>query len=535
MPNLTAPEILKMRFGFEPNLADLDFDQLTALTTSEFNTLLSHYGEDNALKARYVVYKLLNKAEENFNSAVDMSHLGLNADLEKVQFKDVTFVNKFAFRSSTLQTEIEILKQCLKINAIDKKSLRNDFLCESINKASGALSSLDAQQRAAISNTISSSISIINGPPGSGKSKTINAIVSYLHFQQVCTISEIGILCSTNKAKSNYSDLACSVETVHKALVYNPYRNSFSKSTKNPLPYKFVLVDECSMLDSNTMLALLNAVGAETTIVLVGDGGQLGAVGVGDPFYDICKLGIVPLTKLTKSYRTNQEISLFIDNVRSNKKYDFSKTKSTHIIKSPSEENEYYLKLLKVLLRLQESGVNIVSEVQILAPLHNGLGSVNTINQMLHRTLTENSSSIDVGDKIIIGKTALNMFQGEQAVVTEISKFGGSIKVVNERNPDGVFIRSQSKPKLSHCLTIHESQGSEWTHGIVCISKKDLKWIGKRGLITAASRFKLSLTFFTDATEDDFVNLISNERTTLSSIFGYEPALVIEFLKKHQF
>lgn len=75
--------------------------------------------------------------------------------------------------------------------------------------------------------------------------------------------------------------------TLHRLLEYSPGRDIFRRNKKNPLEAKVVICDEASMIDLDMMHALVDALGEETRLILVGDADQLPPVGGGQPFRDL--------------------------------------------------------------------------------------------------------------------------------------------------------------------------------------------------------------------------------------------------------
>ena len=80
-----------------------------------------------------------------------------------------------------------------------------------------------------------------------------------------------------------------SPNTIHRLLRYVPESINFKHNKSNPLPYDVVVVDEASMLDVALFAKLLDAVGENTRIILLGDKNQLASVEAGSLFGDLCR------------------------------------------------------------------------------------------------------------------------------------------------------------------------------------------------------------------------------------------------------
>ena len=74
--------------------------------------------------------------------------------------------------------------------------------------------------------------------------------------------------------------------TLHRLLKRIPDSPYFRHNAQNPLPADVVVVDEASMVDLALMSKLMQAVRAETRVILVGDKDQLASVAAGSVLVD---------------------------------------------------------------------------------------------------------------------------------------------------------------------------------------------------------------------------------------------------------
>jgi exodeoxyribonuclease V alpha subunit len=102
------------------------------------------------------------------------------------------------------------------------------------------------------------------------------------------------------------------VSTIHRMLGVIPGESAFRHNRNNPLPCDVLVVDEASMIDLPLMARLLEALHADTRLILLGDRDQLASVEAGAVLSDICagsshgslQVGNRPsIISLTKSYR----------------------------------------------------------------------------------------------------------------------------------------------------------------------------------------------------------------------------------------
>jgi exodeoxyribonuclease V alpha subunit len=529
MSNTSSLDNIKSRLGFMPDLLASPYQDIAYLNQDEFNTALVGCSMPDVACARYEVAKSVERAISGHNIGARISSDTMNIIQRDAPTSGVTFVNDFALSTDIYQSELTFYKLLFTQHkkSVATTQAATNAITHVKNGFSDNIKKNDEQKNALI-NALQVSLSLITGGPGTGKSNTVKGIVRTYISHSVLPANQICLLTPTNCAKNIYSDAECRVSTIHKALGFNPFSLSYKYNSANPLPYQLVIVDEATMIGLDIFIALLSAIHPSARLVVVGDIDQFGPISLGDCFYDMVQLKCFASVNLNINYRSNAEINALAKAVKSNSAYSFAETNSTHLISAPADPRAYYEKLLKILLRLQEAGVSIIDDLQILAATNDNLGSKNEINQLVHSAITPNNHPIDIGDKIAIGKTAAAFFEGEHAQVIDVSETGNVFKVVNSRNPDGAFIKSPSRPTLSHCLTIHEAQGSQWSDGLICVQKKDLHWIGKRGLATAISRFMRSATIYTDASESELLSVTNAKRLTLAGAINYDIASLIK-------
>jgi len=79
--------------------------------------------------------------------------------------------------------------------------------------------------------------------------------------------------------------------TIHRLLEWQPASPTrFKHNCDRPLLADLVVVDECSMIDLAMLAKLLDAIGPETRVVMLGDANQLASVEAGTALSDICSL-----------------------------------------------------------------------------------------------------------------------------------------------------------------------------------------------------------------------------------------------------
>ncbi|MDP3464548.1 MAG: AAA family ATPase [Sulfuricurvum sp.] len=150
---------------------------------------------------------------------------------------------------------------------------------------------------------------LLVGYAGTGKSTTAKALLDLLNTRyernSIITCALSGIASQRIKERSGYESA-----TIQSLLV------KFEAHDK--MPYKVVLIDEASMINSLLFARLLAKIESDATIIIVGDDAQLPPIGAGSPLSDCISLHIAPIVTLTHIYRqrSDQAIALIANDVR---------------------------------------------------------------------------------------------------------------------------------------------------------------------------------------------------------------------------
>lgn len=179
--------------------------------------------------------------------------------------------------------------------------------------------------------------SVIAGYAGTGKTTLVKFLVAALetHFnikpqEDICYAAYTGKACQVLQKKGNKP-----VSTLHRLLwEFKPIgEKKFRRERIFPLPYKVVIVDECSMIDAE----ILSELGShhECHFIFLGDPGQLPPVlkdkEQGQTGYDLLQMPHIFLDEVMRQAQESEIIRLSMD-VREGKTIPFYKGTEVQVI-----------------------------------------------------------------------------------------------------------------------------------------------------------------------------------------------------------
>jgi exodeoxyribonuclease V alpha subunit len=355
---------------------------------------------------------------------------------------------------------------------------------------------LDEGQKAAVRGLLSSSIAIMTGGPGTGKTTTLKVALELLERQG----ARIRCAAPTGKAARRMEEVTSRpASTIHRLLKLRP--GEWDVDVLDPLDANVVVVDEASMIDIRLASALFSALG-EAQLIIVGDADQLPPVGPGQPLYDLIHSEMVPVYRLTEVHRTAGD-SWVVDNAYRIIEGEEPNLESTHDFQFQSlQESEAIIQAVVALYRK-------FPQVQVLTPEHErGAGTIN-LNLAVQEALNP-AGQWDIyvkaggyriydGDKVLYTKNnpQLNLVNGDVGMVKAIVARGDNVGAIvqfdgkeNEEREDGCWLLEGADAlplTLAWAMTVHKSQGSEWP--FVAIVADLSHWSFRRQLLyTAVTR-----------------------------------------------
>lgn len=390
------------------------------------------------------------------------------------------------------------------------------------------------KQKEAILTSLTNSITIITGGPGTGKTTIMKAIVELygrIHKMDVEELdANLCLLAPTGRASKRMSESTLhGASTIHRFLKWNKDNNEFAVNEFNKDSSRFIIVDEVSMIDTDLFNHLLRGLTREIQLVLVGDYNQLPSVGAGQILKDLIDSQVIPTVHLDHLYRQdeNSYISTLANEIKEeNLSSKFLETHSDYtFLKCSSISIKKNLKHL--CQQLIEKGYREKS-VQIMAPMYRGENGIDILNKELQEVFNpQDPTKIEIKygeviyreqDKILqlVNMPDENVFNGDIGIIRYIIPSNRSKSGKNEIyvDYDGLVVKYLPKDfvKIKHgyVITIHKSQGSEFDIVIMPITHSYYRMLYRKLIYTGITRAKKKLILLGEA--DAFSFAVHNNR-----------------------
>jgi exodeoxyribonuclease V alpha subunit len=360
---------------------------------------------------------------------------------------------------------------------------------------------LDDAQRSAVAAALAHGVSLLTGGPGTGKSRTVDAVVRAARARG----RRVALAAPTGRAAKRLEELTdAEASTVHRLLGAQGMTGEFARGEAWPLDADLVVVDEVSMLDAELAAALVDACADGTHLLLVGDPAQLASVGAGRVLGDLLDTGRLATTELRTLYRQAEggAIARLAAAVRD----------GVLPVPAPPEETGYEVvvvpaahaeeaahRAVQLVTRSVPSRLGIpAGEVQVVTPVHRGAAGTQALNAALKAALNPGPGAhggFDVGDRVVATANRLDVgfANGEVGLVTGVVQKGG-LEVTFASGP--CEVPSAAYADLGHgwALTVHRAQGSEWPAVVAVVPPEAAGMLSRPLVYTAFTRARAHLS-----------------------------------------
>ncbi|WP_113703818.1 ATP-dependent RecD-like DNA helicase [Nonomuraea lactucae] len=331
---------------------------------------------------------------------------------------------------------------------------------------------LHDDQRAAVNMALTSTVSVLTGGPGCGKSHTVRVIAATARAMG----STVTLAAPTGKAAKRLSELTgLPAMTVHRMLAHQPDPDALFDQA--PAQADLIVVDEVSMLDLHLATRLCSAIPSGSHLLLVGDGDQLPSIGPGSVLADLLRVEDVPRVRLTRVFRQAEDSGIIgsAHRIRAGQLPPLPGGGGFWFeeLDDPAAVAERVVHLATVAIpRKQRVDPG---QVQVLCPMRKGAAGTAEVGRMIQERLNPardstpehwyGSSVYRVGDRVmpIRNNYDKGVFNGETGTVTRVIPEDRLLEVRIDEG-DTVTYGFDELDDLTHAyaISVHRSQGSEY-------------------------------------------------------------------------
>jgi exodeoxyribonuclease V alpha subunit len=357
---------------------------------------------------------------------------------------------------------------------------------------------LSEEQRRALFYFAEKKVFVLTGPPGSGKTSTLKAVIDLaklMHLRLTC-MTPTGI-----SAKKLATTIEGEAYTIHRILGFRG--NEWTYNENNQFDTDVVVIDESSMMDQEVFYRMLSALKKRVHLIFVGDHNQLPSVGAGNVLRELINCDAVPTVVLDKIFRQDEASDI----IKAAHQIIHGDT-SLSLFKEDPTADILFLRIKdiqeieNVIKRISSKFKDEKRSFQIITPRNTGPLGVDSLNQALQESLNPANVILNEmklsnfvlrrGDRIIIKKNDYerDIYNGDIGKVISIVPSSVTIDI-DGRLIDISIEEIEEKLKLAYSLTVHRIQGQECPTIIFLIVNQHGKNLLQRNLLyTAITRAK---------------------------------------------
>ena len=376
---------------------------------------------------------------------------------------------------------------------------------------------LDPAQREAVEAALQHKVLIITGGPGTGKTTIVRFILGLMRTR----IPAIALAAPTGRAAKRITETTgAAASTIHRLLEASNI--GFQRDRENPLEQELLILDETSMIDTLLMDSLLEAVPSASRLILVGDVDQLPSVGAGAVLSDLIESRSIPVVRLDHIFRQAADsfITVNAHKVRRGEMPDFSSSNRQteddnqlldfYFIKESNPEKIVEKILLMSTERIpQRFELDPMMDIQVLTPMHRGVTGAINLNRKLQDVINPDAKGLEhreqwfrIGDKVMQQQNDYEklVFNGDLGRIVNCDPKTKELHVKFDQQIVHYQGKEMDQLSLAYAITVHKSQGSEYSAVIVPLTTHHYMMLQRNLLYTAITRGKqLVVLIGTDA------------------------------------
>lgn len=385
------------------------------------------------------------------------------------------------------------------------------------------------EQANAIETALRSSVMVLTGGPGVGKTQTVSAII-----RQFESMDQKVLLCApTGKAAQRLSQLCDRpAQTIHRVIAFT--ENGETDEHINGADV--IIVDETSMVDVELFYALIRRVRKTSKLIFVGDEHQLPSIGVGRVLGDLIESTKIPVVRLTQIFRQESDgqtkrIPEVAQSIKEGRLFNTA-IKGTDVVFVELDKPDKVAEFVQQAVKTKIPEKYGFDDILVISPQRGELGKKNwdcgvrALNLSLQEALNPkidiemplNEYQVRPGDKVmqVVNDYDLGVFNGEQGRVIRLSptafkvhpEVQTSVRRYNQKEKEGAHLQDKGvnclvqypdklvgyqkgemrNLTLAYAITIHKSQGSQAKAVVIPVDRSHSFMLTRNLLYTALTR-----------------------------------------------
>ena len=422
---------------------------------------------------------------------------------------------------------------------------------------------LDEDQADALRRVFAHRVSVVTGPPGSGKTAIValaNLIAAWRFRDMempICGVALAGRAASVladnaTVARGEGRILEFPAATIHRAFGLEVDGDADELDEPDPskgITCGVLVIDEASMINA-PLLAMIFERMAARHIVLVGDADQLDPIGPGSPFADMIARELAPVTRLFGNYRA--EAPALRDLIASIRDGSLDPSGDVPLAWFVAQDGGVVYIPAAFGMRGHAAGLlwcDLIDggasphEIAVITPRNVGDDGTQSLNRDIRLALGL-AVSPQVGDLLIVTKNDYRaiatpdhqgepmagdddhfpIFNGERCEVVSVERdtidvlFPATLTAPERRVR---FLSNGDHPPegtaFGYAMTAHKAQGSQFKFVILITARPD-RFVSWASVYTAASRARERLFIVGD--EGEFVASVGKDRPRRRTLLG---------------
>ena len=389
-----------------------------------------------------------------------------------------------------------------------------------VGRAAAGGAGLSTQgQEAALERAGKVKLLLLTGGPGTGKTWTLQRLVE--RWSSAVPGLRTVIAAPTGRAAARVRQSFAAAEavpgcvTLHRLLGLPSGMGEAWHGRHRPLPFDLVIVDEASMLDLRTAVALCEALPPEAALILVGDPGQLPSVEAGAVLSDLLKRPELAscTVRLTQRFRLAQKsrtLAQVFDLLQQAVDDPAETAEQLRVLGAAgasdfrwevtAEDEDPGPRALAAWGGSRGLSVETLGQSVLLSPVHGGPGGTLALDALADRSLGRLPGTIAEGLPWMICRNLphLDLHNGDRGLL--VRRDGRLWFETGEPGPARwPFSLVSEDGEAAWAVTVHKSQGSEYDRVVLVLPPGSSSGAVRELLYTGLTRAKTSAVLVASA------------------------------------